>query len=89
MEILWAVQIAKSENFHSIIIGGDVKIYFDALNSDLEKCNWAIASRYSDMLKLSEEFVNCNSSWIKRDVNYVTHFLAKFTSYNKLTFFFF
>ena len=51
MEILWAVQIAKSENFHLIIVGGDVKICFDALNSDLEKCNWAIASRCSDMLR--------------------------------------
>ena len=37
--ILWAVQIVKSENFHSVIIKGDAKVCFDTLNGDLEKCN--------------------------------------------------
>ena len=58
--ILWAVQIARSENFHSIIIEGDAKICFDAINGDLEKCSWAIASQCNDLVVLSKEFVSCN-----------------------------
>jgi ribonuclease HI len=37
--ILWAVQIAKSKNFQSVIIEGDAKVCFDAINGDLEKCS--------------------------------------------------
>ena len=58
--ILWAVQIAKSENFQSIIIEGDAKVCFDAINGDLEKCSWAIASQCNDLVVLSKEFVSCN-----------------------------
>ena len=84
--ILWGVQIAKSKNFHSVIIEGDAKICFDIINGDLEKCSWAIAFRCNDMVVLRKKFVSCNFCWIKKDANFVTHFLAKFASYNKLTF---
>ena len=84
--IVWVIQIAKSKNFNLIIIEGDAKVCFDALNGDLEKCSWTIVSRCSDMVELSKEFVSCNFCWIKRDVYFAAHSLAKFASYNKLTF---
>ena len=84
--ILWAVQIEKSENFQSVIIKGDAKVCFDAINGDLEKCSWAIAFQCNDMVVLSKKFESCTFCWIKRDANFVAHSLAKFASCNKLTF---
>jgi ribonuclease HI len=84
--ILWAVQIAKSENFQSVIIEGDAKVCFDAINGDLEKCNWTIAFQCNDMVVLSKKFESCTFCWIKRDANFVAHSLAKFASCNKLIF---
>ena len=83
--ILWAVQIAKSENFHSVIMEGDAKVCFDALNGDLENRSWAIASQCSDMIELSKEFVSCNFCQIKRDANFVAHSLAKSHKKHDLT----
>jgi hypothetical protein len=71
----------KSENFQSVTIERDGQVCFDALNGDFEECSWAIASRCSDMLELSKEFVSCNFCRIKRDADYVTHSLAKFASF--------
>uniref|UniRef100_A0A2N9GBE2 RNase H type-1 domain-containing protein n=2 Tax=Fagus sylvatica TaxID=28930 RepID=A0A2N9GBE2_FAGSY len=47
--ILWAIQIAKEEDFKDIIVEGDAKIYFDVLNGNVGESLWSISSLCRDI----------------------------------------
>ena len=54
--ISWALQIAKMENFTSIIVESDSKLCIDAITLHLEDPYWVIAAFVSDIISLSSDF---------------------------------
>lgn len=50
--LLWAVQLAKAENWTHVIFKGDSKIYFDAINSPNLPCQWTLITPRSNILSL-------------------------------------
>jgi ribonuclease HI len=76
--ILWAIQLAKLEDFQNVIVESDSKIPVDCMNGIQAEANWKIAAIVSDVNFLSLDFVSCCFSWVKREANMVAHALAKF-----------
>ena len=77
--ILWAVQLAYAEQFTSIIIEGDAKVCFDAVNGKAEDCNWSIPFICNDISVLSQSFDGICFCWVNREANSVADSLAKFS----------
>ena len=71
--ILWAIQIAKEEDFKDIIVEGDAKFCFDVLNSNVVESLWSISSLCKDIKFLGQSFSSCLFSWVFREANSVAH----------------
>ena len=56
--ILWAIQIAKEEDFKHIIVEGDAKICFDVLNGNVVESLWSISSLCRDIKFLGQSFTS-------------------------------
>ena len=78
--ILWALQIAKMENFTSIIVESDSKLCIDAITLHPEDPYWVIAAFVFYIISLSSDFSSCSFSWVKREANMAAHELAKFAT---------
>ena len=78
--ILWALQIAKMENFTSIIVESDSKLCIDVITLHPEDSYWVSAAFVSDIISLSSDFSSCSFSWVKREANIAAHELAKFAT---------
>ena len=78
--ILWALQIAKMENFTSIIVESNSKLCIDAITLHPEDPYWVIAAFVFDIISLSSDFSSCSFSWVKREANMAAHELAKFAT---------
>uniref|UniRef100_A0A2N9I5P8 Reverse transcriptase domain-containing protein n=1 Tax=Fagus sylvatica TaxID=28930 RepID=A0A2N9I5P8_FAGSY len=76
--ILWAIQLAKLEDFQNFIVESDSKVPVGCMNGIQAEANWKIAAIVSDVNFLSLDFVSCCFSWVKREANMVAHALAKF-----------
>ena len=76
--ILWAIQLAKLEDFQNVIVKSDSKIPVDYMNGIQAEANWKIVAIVSDVNFLSLDFVSCCFSWVKREANMVAYALAKF-----------
>ena len=76
--ILWAIQLAKLEDFQNVIVESDSKVPVDCMNGIQAEANWKIAAIVLDVNFLSLDFVSCCFSWVKREANMVAHALAKF-----------
>ncbi len=79
--MLWAIKVARSEDYPDIVVEGDAKICFRDLNGDKNCCNRKINLLGSNSKLLGSSFIYCNFHWVRRDVNTMTHSLAKFTSF--------
>ena len=75
--ILWAIQVAKVENWSSIIIESDSKMCVDAILQDPPDSLWKIAVLCDNVKTLAAEFRFCCFNWVKREANMVAHTLAK------------
>lgn len=75
--ILWAIQVAKVENWSSIIIESDSKMCVDAILIDPHASLWKIAVLCDNVKTLVAEFSFCCFNWVKREATMVAHILAK------------
>uniref|UniRef100_A0A2N9IBA6 GPI mannosyltransferase I n=1 Tax=Fagus sylvatica TaxID=28930 RepID=A0A2N9IBA6_FAGSY len=75
--ILWAIQVAKVENWSSIIIESDSKMCVDAILQDPPDSLWKIAVLCDNVKTLAAEFRFCCFNWVKREANMVAHTFAK------------
>ncbi|KAL0006983.1 hypothetical protein SO802_008485 [Lithocarpus litseifolius] len=77
--ILWALHLARGENWRKIIVESDSKISIDSI-LDHSCCPlWAISSLVSDIWFLAKSFVSCLFLWVKRSGNAAAHEAAKYT----------
>jgi ribonuclease HI len=76
--ILWAIQLAQSENFHSILVESDSKVCVDAILDVTGYVNWDISSLCNDAETLALNFVSCSFVWVRREANMVAHMMTKF-----------
>ena len=76
--MLWAIQLALSENWQHIIIKGDAKSCFDPLTIFKLQPDWSIATTISNILDLRKLFLNCKFSWVRRCCNTAAHVAAKY-----------
>ena len=54
--IMWAIKIAKEEDFKAIIVEGDAKICFDVLNDSVVESLWSFSSLCRDIKFLGQSF---------------------------------
>lgn len=76
--VYWAIQLAQKENWQHIIIEGDAKSCFDPLSAPGLQPDWSIANTISNILDLSNFFLNCKFRWVRRGCNNAAHVVAKF-----------
>jgi ribonuclease HI len=57
--ILWALEIAQTEEFLHIIVEGDAKICLDAITEELSSCHWRIRPLISNIKCLALKFAFC------------------------------
>ena len=57
--VYWAIQLAQKENWQHIIIKGDAKSCIDPLTTPELQPYWSIATTISNILDLSNFFLNC------------------------------
>ena len=48
--IFWALELASPKKFQHLIVEGDCKIYFDALNGDPNMVSWSVSMLLSNIL---------------------------------------
>ena len=77
--ILWALHLAKGENWRKIIVESDSKICIDAILDHSASHQWTISSLLSDIWQQKLSFVSCLFFWIKRSGNAAAHEVAKYT----------
>jgi hypothetical protein len=58
--VLWALQLALSEQFLYVIIEGDSQICMDSLNGNSSYGSWSVSSICNDILALCKSFSGCN-----------------------------
>jgi ribonuclease HI len=73
--ILWAVQIAKVENWDAVCFESDSKLVVECLQSLVSF--WSIAGICENVKYLAADFRYCSFCWVKREINMVAHTLAK------------
>ncbi|KAL0003162.1 hypothetical protein SO802_016943, partial [Lithocarpus litseifolius] len=71
--ILWAVQLARTENWNYIIFEGDAKACFDPLSSAESAPDWSIRNIVCNILDLSESFSSVSFCWVSRNCNRAAH----------------
>ncbi|XP_075675255.1 uncharacterized protein LOC142644554 [Castanea sativa] len=76
--VYWVIQLAQKENWQHIIIEGDAKSCFDPLTIPNLQPHWSIATTISNILDLSNFFLNCKFSWVRRCCNNAAHVAAKY-----------
>ncbi|KAL0013188.1 hypothetical protein SO802_000257 [Lithocarpus litseifolius] len=84
--LLWAVQLAKMENWSCVIIEGDAKVCFDAINAPNQPFPWCIRTQLLNTIAVAEFFFSCSFVWISRTGNGVAHQVAKFSLLSHLAF---
>ncbi len=72
------MEIAQSEGYCSIIVEGDEKICYDALNEDVNSQLWKISSLCWNSKLLSSFITSYSLCWVRREANTVAHSIAKF-----------
>ena len=83
MTILWAVQLAKDENWPHIVIVGEVKNCFLILYPPHQPPQIGLsATPLVAFLVLKESFFICSFSWVKRECNARAHAAAKLSLSN-------
>jgi hypothetical protein len=69
-----------------IIIEGDTKLCFDAID-DESNTPWSIGPLIGNIGERSKYFMSCSFCWVKKEIIYVAHALAKFASFlNSISF---
>ena len=69
--------ILLKESFLQILVDGDSKISFDAIQGE-STVPWFISNIVSNVIELRKVFVSCDFCWVGREANFVAHSLAKF-----------
>ena len=77
--ILWALHLARGENWREIIVESDSKLSIDSILDHLGSPQWAISSLVSDIWLWAKSFVSCLFFWVKRSGNTAAHEAAKYT----------
>ena len=86
--LLWAVQLAKAENWSRVIFERDAKICFDAINAPSQPFPWCIWTQLLNTIALADFFFSCSFVWISRSCNGVAHQVARFSLLSHLAFVF-
>ena len=76
--IYWAIQVAQKENWQHIIIEGDPKSCIDPLTTPGLQPDYSITTAISNILDLSNFFLSCKFSWVRRCCNTAAHVAAKY-----------
>nr|POE53107.1 hypothetical protein CFP56_13651 [Quercus suber] len=87
--ILWALHLARGENWREIIVESDSKVSIDSILDHSGCPQWAISSLVSDICLLANSFVSCLFLWVKRSGNAAAHEAAKYTLMSCSSFSFF
>uniref|UniRef100_A0A2N9HWJ1 RNase H type-1 domain-containing protein n=1 Tax=Fagus sylvatica TaxID=28930 RepID=A0A2N9HWJ1_FAGSY len=78
--ILWAMELAKENNYLKILVEGDAKICIEVITEEAATIPWRILSLVNIIKVLALEFPAYSFCWVRRDANGVAHSLAKFAS---------
>ena len=78
--ILWAMKLAKKNNYLKILVEGNAKICIEAITEVVATIPWRILSLVNIIMVLALEFPTCSFCWVRTDANGMAHSLAKFTS---------
>jgi ribonuclease HI len=78
--ILWAIELAKENNYLKILVEGDAKICIEVITEVAATIPWRILSLVNIIMVLALEFPSCSFCWVRRDANGMAHSLAKFAS---------
>ncbi|XP_075663130.1 uncharacterized protein LOC142632646 [Castanea sativa] len=87
--LLWSVQLAITERWNHVIVEGDAKTCFDAVNSPNLPPPWTIQTSIDNILTFQSSLESCSFVWIKRDCNSVAHGVAKLALSYLSSFFFY
>ena len=84
--ILWALHLARGENWREIIVESDSKLCIDSILDHLGCPQWAISSVVSNIWLWANSFVSCLIFWVKRSGNAAAHEAAKYTLLSSFSF---
>jgi ribonuclease HI len=76
--LLWAFELAAKEKYERIVVEGDAKCCFEALNGEPSNVNWNINSIICNILSFRSLFLSCNFVWVRREANGVAHTMAEY-----------
>ena len=76
--VLWAIQLALSENWQHIIIEGEAKSFFNPLTISELQPDGSTTTIISNVFDLRNFFLNCNFRWVRRCCNIAAHEAAKY-----------
>ena len=89
LALLWAVQLARREQWNHVQFEGDSKVFFEAILSNGDCPAWSISHITSDICDVALSFLSCNFFWVYRKCNSTAHAAAKFALKSKESCFFF
>ena len=76
--ILWALQLAKGEQWRYICVESDSKLSIDAI-LDRSGCPlWPISTLVFDICLFAKSFLSCSLLWVCRSGNAIAHEVAKY-----------
>lgn len=78
LALLWAVQLARREQWNPVQFEGDSKVCFEAILSNGDCPAWSIAHIVGNIRDLALSFLSCNFFWVSRSCNSAAHAAAKF-----------
>jgi hypothetical protein len=78
--LLWVLELAVKEKYERIVVEGDAKGCFDALNGDPSNVNWTKDSIICNILTFISLFLSCNFIWMRREANGIVHSMTKYVS---------
>ena len=62
--ILWAMEVAKDNNYLKILVEGDAKICIEAITEESTTIPWRILSLVNIIKVLALEFLTCSFCWV-------------------------
>jgi len=66
MTIFWALQLTQISDLHTIIMEGDAKICFDALNLGLLNFEWSTSVPLNNAVEISRSIDSGAFCWVRR-----------------------
>jgi ribonuclease HI len=65
--LLWALKLTVKKKYERIVVEGDAKDCFDALNDDPSNVKWTIDGIIYNILTFRNLFLSCNFVWVRTE----------------------